>query len=251
MNSLFAYDASPVITGKVPRWDGPQPRRPWRFLACLAATAFLVSTLTFTPVFAQLQQSGGGGSNASVGATGATAPTSATLAGGAFNSTLPTLTNGQMGAVQLDSSGRLLVGSIAGALPTGSNTIGAISNAGFNVTGSLPAGSAAIGTVRMAPLTSCGTTIYDSGITTIPTTEAAATATATCVSAIYVNNLTSSAQTFSIKDNQATPVVYVNGFSLPANSNMLLLFGGIKFAAGVRWVATNASAVNAQIYGTQ
>jgi len=250
MNSLFDYDANPPITGKpLPRWY--RRSRPAGFALAVGLMALLISTLTFTPVMAQLQQSGGGGNNASVGSTGATAPTSATLTGGAFNTTLPTLTNGQMGAVQLDSSGRVLVGSIAGALPTGSNTIGAISNTGFSVTGALPAGSNAIGTVRTAPLTSCGTTAYDSGITTVPTTEAAATATATCVQAIYVNNLTSSAQTFSIKDNQGTPVVYVNGFSLPANSNMLLLFGGVKFASGVRWVATNASSVNAQIYGTQ
>ncbi len=218
-------------------------------------TVLLLVLLAFSfisgPGRAQLQQSGGGGSNASVSSTGATAPTSATLAGGAFNSTLPTLTTGQMGAIQVDSNGRLLVGSIAGALPTGSNTIGAISNTGFNVTGALPAGTNAIGTVRQNPLTSCGNTIFDSGITTIPTTEAAATATATCVQAIYVNNLTASAQTFSIKDNQGTPVVYVNNFSLPANSNMLLTFDGIKFASGVRWVATNASAVNAQVLGYQ
>jgi hypothetical protein len=190
------------------------------------------------PTYAQLQQSGGGGSNASVGATGAEAPTSATLTGGAFNTTLPTLATGQMGAVQLDSSGRVLVASIAG-------------NSNVTVTAALPAGGNAIGTVRTGPLTSCGTTIFDSGITTIPTVEAAATATATCVQAIYVNNLTASAQTFSIKDNAATPVVIVNGFSLPANSNILLTFGGIKFNLGVRWVATNASAVNAQVLGYQ
>ena len=212
-------------------------RGPW-FFASVALLALLVSSLSFVPTYAQLQQSGGGGSNASVGSTGAAAPTSATLAGGAFNTTLPTLTTGQMGAIQLDSSGRLLVGSIAG---TSNVTLSA----------ALPAGTNAIGTVRNEPVTSCGTAIFDSGITTIPTTEAAATSTATCVQAIYVNNLTSSAQTFSIKDNQATPVVYVNAFSLPANSNLLITFGGIKFAAGVRWVATNASAVNAQILGYQ
>lgn len=221
-------------------------------LAC-SRTGFILMVLAVMglvfsppPADSQMQQSGGGGSNASVGSTGATAPTSATLTGGAFNSTLPTLASGQMGAVQLDSSGRVLVGSIATALPAGSNNIGNVT-----VAGALPAGSNAIGTVRQNPLTSCGNTIFDSGITTIPTTEAAATATATCVQAIYVNNLTASAQTFSIKDNQATPVVYVNNFSLPANSNMLLTFGGIKFASGVRWVATNASAVNAQVLGYQ
>ncbi len=215
------------------------------------AVAALIAFLTVFPLTAQLQQSGGSGSNASVGSTGASAPGSATLAGGSFNSTLPTLTTGQMGALQVDSNGRLLVGSVASALPTGTNTLGAISNTGFNVTGSLPAGTNAVGTVRINQLSSCGNTVFDSGITTLPTTEAAATATSTCVQAIYVNNLTGSAQTFSIKDNQATPVVYVNSFSLPGNSDMLLTFNGIKFASGVRWVASTSSAVNAQILGYQ
>jgi len=196
----------------------------------MVLTAIVVLGSVWNSTHAQMQQSGGGGSNASVGARAAAQPGSVTLVGGSFNSTLPTVTSGNTESLQMDSSGRLLVGSIAGALPAGTN---------------------AIGTVRANPLTSCGNTIYDSGITTVPTAEAAATSTATCVEAIYINNLTSSSQTFSIKDNQGTPVVYVNSFNLPANSNMLLTFGGIKFASGVRWVATNASSVNAQILGYQ
>ena len=99
MNSLFDYDANPPISGKpLPRWY--RRSRPAGFALAVGLMSLLISTLTFTPVMAQLQQSGGGGSNASVGSTGATAPTSATLTGGAFNTTLPTLTNGQMGAVQ-------------------------------------------------------------------------------------------------------------------------------------------------------
>ena len=107
------------------------------------------------------------------------------------------------------------------------------------------------GQIRISPQTSCGTTVFDSGITSVPTTEAAATATASCVQAIYCNNLTASAQVFSIKDNAATPIVVVNGFSLPGNSNILLTFGGIKFNLGVRWVATNASSVNCQVLAYQ
>jgi len=227
------------------RWLAEKFVKPTARLLAVLLMVVLAGTV-WESTHAQMQQSGGAGSNASVGSTGAPAPASATLAGGAFNSTLPTLSSGQMGAVQVDSNGRLLLGSIANGLPAGSNNIGNVT-----VAGALPAGNNAIGTVRMDPLTSCGTTIFDSGITTIPTTEAAATATATCVQAVYINNLTSSAQTFSIKDNQGTSVVYVNAFSLPANSNMLLTFGGIKFSGGVRWVATNASAVNAQILGYQ
>jgi len=51
------------------------------------------------------------------------------LIGGQFNTALPTLTNTQQSAIQLDSSGRILVSSIANALPTGSNTIGAVTQA--------------------------------------------------------------------------------------------------------------------------
>ncbi len=236
----------------------------WKARVPVYVVAALLSIFTFFPMYAQLQQSGGGGSNPSVGATAAAAPTSATLAGGTFNSTLPTLATGQMGSLQLDSSGRLIA---VGAGTAGSAAGGVVSVQGVasgttvpitgtltavtSLTNALPAGTNAIGTVRTNPLTSCGSTIFDSAITTIPTTEAAATATTTCVQAIYVNNLTSSAQTFSIKDNAATPIVIVNAFSLPGNSNMLLTFGGIKFNLGVRWVATNASAVNAQILGYQ
>lgn len=46
------------------------------------------------------------------------------LMGAQFNTALPTLTNGQQAAVQADSSGRLLVGSIASPLPAGTNNIG-------------------------------------------------------------------------------------------------------------------------------
>jgi hypothetical protein len=59
--------------------------------------------------------------------------TRSSLIGAQFNSTLPTLTTGQQAALQSDSSGRLLIG----ALPTGSNTIGAVTGTG--VSGS-PAG---------------------------------------------------------------------------------------------------------------
>lgn len=48
------------------------------------------------------------------------------LIGGQFNTSLPTLANTQQAALQVDSSGRLLVGSIASALPTGANVIGAV-----------------------------------------------------------------------------------------------------------------------------
>lgn len=62
------------------------------------------------------------------GSVGAgTAGTKSLLAGGIYNSSLPTLTTGQQAGVQVDSSGRLLVSSIANALPAGTNNIGKVS----------------------------------------------------------------------------------------------------------------------------
>lgn len=58
-----------------------------------------------------------------------TAASKSVLIGAQYNSVLPTLTTGQQAALQSDSSGRLLVGSIASALPAGSNTIGAVTQA--------------------------------------------------------------------------------------------------------------------------
>lgn len=58
--------------------------------------------------------------------TAGAAASGSSLIGGQFNTSLPTLTNTQQAAIQVDSSGRILVGSIAGALPTGSNTIGIV-----------------------------------------------------------------------------------------------------------------------------
>lgn len=80
---------------------------------------------------------------------GAVASTS-TLIGAQYNTTLPTLTNTQQAAVQVDSSGRVLVGSIANALPAGSNTIGAVNqgNAGSQswLTTDLADGPVSVGT---------------------------------------------------------------------------------------------------------
>lgn len=61
--------------------------------------------------------------------TAGTVAAKSSLAGGQFNTSLPSLTTGQQAALQVDSSGRLLVGSIASALPTGANTIGAVTQA--------------------------------------------------------------------------------------------------------------------------
>lgn len=211
------------------------------WFAGVAVAALVLSALVYVPTYAQLQQSGGG-SNSSVGSTGVGAPGSATQVGGAFNSTLPTLTNGQMGALQVDSSGRLLVGSIASALPAGSNTLGAISNAGFNVTGSLPAGTNVIGVVNTIPKTACGNTVFSQALAAVPTVATAVAGSTTCVVVIVMNNTTGSTLTVTVSDNQGTAVSDVLTFSIPANSQLIQPLYGVQFTSGVKW---NASATGA------
>lgn len=107
------------------------------------------------------------------------------------------------------------------------------------------------GTVTVVDKTTCGTTAYDSGITALPTTSTAITSTATCVDAVLFVNSTASTQTVTLTDNQGSPVAYLSGFQIPANSTLVYDLHNAKFASGVKWQATNAASVNAQIVGLQ
>ena len=107
------------------------------------------------------------------------------------------------------------------------------------------------GTLTMVPKTTCGSTAYDSGILTLPTASTAVTATATCVNSILFVNTTASAQTITLSDNQATPVTYLSSFQIPANSTFVYDLQYVKLASGIKWSATNATSVNAQIVGFQ
>ena len=107
------------------------------------------------------------------------------------------------------------------------------------------------GTVTMVPKTACGSTAYDSGIVTLPTASTAVTATATCVNSILFVNTTASVQTITLSDNQATPVNYLSSFQVPANSTFVYDLQYVKLALGIKWSATNATSVNAQIVGFQ
>jgi len=219
------------------RWYG----RSLKAMALVAVAALVLSSLTFVPTYAQLQQSGGGGSNSSVGTTGAAAPTSATLAGGVFNTTLPTVTSGNMTGLQTDSSARLLVGSIAGALPTGANTIGSVT---------IAAGAAVIGVVNTIPKTACGNTVASQALAAVPTAATAVFTSTTCLSVIVLNNTNSTATTVTVTDNQATPINDVLTFSIPGNSQLIQPLWGVAFTTGVKWNAS-ATGVTGAILGYQ
>jgi hypothetical protein len=244
-------------------WQSPVDRVTgawWFRFAATIALVLILGSFVSGP-HAQLQQSGGGGSNSSVGTTGSTAPTSAALSGGVYNTSLPTLTNGQMGAEQMDSSARQI---IVGAGTAGTSTGGVFSVQGVGggtalpVSGTvtvnaLPAGTNLIGYSR--PPNACSTTAYESGMVDLPTSSTSVTSTPTCVTTIILNNTSASAQTVSVQDqstqcNSAACNV-LSSFSIPANSEMDLAFYGAKFTGGIKWNAATANTVVGDIIGNQ
>lgn len=214
------------------------------FLAIVVLVALAIATTSSgRPASAQLQQSGGTGSNASVGSINVAGPSSATQVGAQFNTTPATLTNGQMGALQLDSSQNLLVKVNAGAV-----------SATQSGTWTVQPGNTANTTpwlVKMIPNTGCGATLYDSGVVVVPNSSTAVTTTTTCVDRVIFNNITGNAVTVTLQDNQGTPKDYLTSYSLPGNSQLVLPLGYAKFLSGIKWQAGTASAINAQIVGYQ
>lgn len=167
---------------------------------------------------AQLSQSGGGGSSV-------TLQPGSNLAGKfGIDQTTPGTTN----AVQ-----------VTGALPTGANAIGSITNSAFGITGAIPAGSNVIGTVNVIPKTSCGNTVASVALSAVPTSSTLATSAATsCVVAILMNNTNATSVTVTVTDNTGTPINDILTFSIPPNSQLIQPLYGIAFNLGVKWSAS-------------
>lgn len=209
----------------------------------------LIGLFVVGSVFGQLSQSGGSGNTTTIVAA---LPAGSNTIGNvnAIQSGAWSASIGQGGnTAAVTAASALRVDGSAVTQPV-SGTI-AVSNSGFSVTGSLPTGGNIIGSVRVIPPNICGTTAYDSGAVTLPSTSTALTATATCVTAVMFNNTTSSTQTVDVTDNQATPVSYVKSFQIPANSNFVYSLYQMRLANGIKWSAVNASSVNAQVVGFQ
>jgi len=231
----------------LPRWLG-------------IAIALTIAGLIFSyPTRSQLQQSGGPGSSVTI------------------NAALPSGTNviGKMGIDQTTPGTTNLVaigsnGSVT--LLTGSNVIGhVINDASAAVIGhviadsgsttavtSLPAlagGTANVGYTRSLPSSCTQSTNFTSSTVGVATgAGTSVTSTTTCVTLVYVNNITNSAVTFRLQDKTGTPIIWVGGnadFSIPANSNVTFPLGGVSFASGITAIAGTASALNLQVSGVQ
>lgn len=227
----------------------------------------------------QLQQSGGGGSgistwggnavatggvNGSVGvgglaASGAGKAGNPVQIGGVFNTTQPTVTNGQAVEQQMSARGGQIVATgtdafnvtVNSALPAGGNTVGAVSNTAFGVS----AGTANIGMVRVIPSSCTQSTNFANSTVGVATgAGTTVTTTTTCVTFAYANNITNSAVTLRLADRQGSPVIWFGGnadFSIPANSNVRIPVDGVLFTSGITAIAGTASAINLQINGLQ
>jgi len=195
---------------------------------------------------AQLSQSGGGGSTVSI------------------------LQGGNTAAV--DASGRLSIGlnavggtsitlgqkAMSASLPVvlASDQSAFTINSAQSGTWTVQPGNTANTTawlVKTVPVSTCGTTAFDSGLVENIATGAGtdlATA-ATCVDAISMSNTTGSPVTITIKDKNGTPKTFLNAFSLPANSNLILSLERMKFVGGLTLISGTAASINAQLVGFQ
>lgn len=140
---IGALSAGAAVIGAVTQSAGPWTQN----LTQVAGSAIALGQTTMSaslPVTFASNQSVLSTTDAADGSVGAgTAGTKSMLAGAVFNTSLPTLTNGQQAAVQADSSGRILVGSIASALPAGTNLLGSVN---------LDIGSAAVSPTNPIPV---------------------------------------------------------------------------------------------------
>jgi len=208
---------------------------------------------------AQLQQSGGPGSTVTVGSA---LPAGANLIGKVgIDQTTPGTTN----LVSIGSNGT--VGLVAGSAVIGhvindasSAVIGHVINDSGSTTAvtALPAlatGTNNIGIVRTAPSSCTQATNFTNSTVGVATgAGTSVTSTTTCVTLVYVNNITNSAVTFQLADKTGTPIIWVGGnanFSIPANSNATFPLGGVSFVGGITAIAGTGSALNLQVSGLQ
>jgi hypothetical protein len=198
-----------------------------RFIGVLSALAVILIFLS-KPSRAQLQQSGGPGTNVTITAA------------------LPAGTN-QIGHVVADSGSTTAVTQATGSnlhmvVDSGTiTTVGAVTG----ITNALPAGTNLLGAVYSIPKTACGSTVASQPLAAVPTSSTAVFSSSTCLQVIVVNNTNSSSATVTVSDNQGTPINDVLTFSIPANSQLIQPLWGVQFTSGVKWSASGTGLTGA------
>jgi len=180
-----------------------------------------------------------------------------------IDQTTPGTTNlvsiGTGGHVIIDSGSTTAVtGNVTVAQATGSNLHVAVDSAPTTtVSGTVANGTgvANIGIVRSVPSACTQSTNFTNSTVGVATAAGTSvTSTTTCVTDVYVNNITNSAVTFRLADKTGTPIIWIGGnadFTIPANSNVRFPLGGVTFANGITAIAGTGSALNLQVNGLQ
>lgn len=165
--------------------------------------------------------------------------------------------------------------TITSAIPTGANTIGAVTQASgpwtnnvtqfgsSNVATGVGAGGAGIPRITVSndstlglvagtadvgsalPWTPCGTTSFETGspvgVAAMPTSATAVAAATTCALTIIVSNTTAGALTYTVTDNAGSPINFLNAVTINAGERNEYTFpNGMKFNAGIKVTASGA-----------
>jgi hypothetical protein len=80
------------------------------------------------------------------------------------------------------------------------------------------------------------------------------TSTSTCLTNLYVNNITNAPVTLRLQDKTGTPIIWLGGnadFTIGANGSGTIHLEGITFNAGMTAIAGTASALNLAVTGLQ
>lgn len=151
-------------------------------------------------------------------------------------------TPGTTNKVDIGTNGTVALG---GTLPA----FGATPSFNVGTMAALVAGTATIGVV--IPKTPCGTTVANQDLAAVPTSSTAVFAATTCLMRAYFNNTNATAQTVTLTDNAGTPINGVGpAFSVPALSNLVVPYDGVRFASGVKWTA-GGTGVTGALWGFQ
>lgn len=180
-----------------------------------------------------------------------------------FDQTTPGTTNAisvsQIGATTVSTGNgtvgagvqRVAIASDNTAFAVNATVSGSIANTAFGVSG----GVANIGIVRSAPSPCTQSTNFTNSTVGVATgAGTSVTSTTTCVTKIYVNNITNSAVTFRLQDKTGTPIIWIGGnadYTIPANSNTSYPLEGVLFTGGITAIAGTGSALNLQVSGLQ
>jgi hypothetical protein len=167
--------------------------------------------------------------------------------GGVFNTTQPTVTNGQIVDIQTTARGAQIVATGVDAFTASATQSG---------TWTMQPGNTPNTTqwlMKAGPFDACGTTTYDpASVKIADATLDTLTSTTTCVETIVITNVGTTQETITVQDQQGTPVQFLNTVPVAPGASMVLSgLGGVKFASGIKYQASTANKLSIWVKGRQ